>query len=106
MSAKDFFLSFYSSLVELRLKQLDQAREHLAFTRASAASTISRVAKRTQGEDQGAVHGECAYWDDKIDDAQMVLEISKRDFYAQLWHESKLFFGFVLLMGVLVYLQF
>ena len=103
---KDLFLSFYSPVVERRMALIDEAKQHLAFTRSSAASTISRVAKRTQGEDQGAVHGECAYWDDKIDDAQMVLEISKRDFYAQLWHESKLFFGFVLLMGVLVYLQF
>jgi len=104
MSVKDMFLSFYSPVVELRLQQIEEAREHLAFTKASATSSISSAAKRTQG-DQGAVHGECCHWDEKIDDAQKVLEICKRDLYQQVWHESKLFFGFVLLIGVFVYLQ-
>jgi len=104
MSMKDLFASFYSPVVELRLEQIDEAKQHLAFTRASASASISSVAKRTHG-DQGSLHGECAYWDDKIDDARLVLKICKRDFYQQVRRESAPFCGFVLMLGVFVFLQ-
>ena len=105
MSMKDLFVSFYSPVVELRMEQIDAAKQHLVFTKASAASSISNVSKKTCAGDQGSLHGECAYWDEKIDDARLVLEICKRDFYQQIRRESAPFCGFVLMLGVLVYLQ-
>jgi len=87
------------------LEQIDQAKQHLAFTRDSAASSINSVSNRTHG-DQRSLHGESIYWDEKIVDAKSVLQISKTDLYKQVMRESMPFCWVVLGVGALVFIRF
>jgi len=98
---KGWVVGFYSPLVDLRLQQIAEAEQHLEYVEQSALRSIVAASKKRVE----LLYAEGAFWDDKIEDANLVLEICKRDFYQQVRHESMPFCGFMLVLGVLVFLQ-
>ena len=102
---KDWVVGFYSPLVDLRLQQITQAEQHLEYVQQSALRSIVKVSKKRVEAVDELLYAEGEFWDDKIEDANLVLEICKRDFYQQIRHESVPFCGFMLVLGVLVFLQ-